>query len=65
VKNTAARPKITVTADGRGVVGHAGTRLLADIAEVTGLARGSARRWWLPDVGPVGTTRAGWPSTWR
>jgi Transposase DDE domain group 1 len=27
-----------VTADGRGVVGHAGARLLADIAEVTGLA---------------------------
>jgi hypothetical protein len=34
---TGARPKITVSADGRGVVGHAGARLLADIADVTGL----------------------------
>jgi hypothetical protein len=29
-----------VTADGRGVVGHAGTRLLADVALVTGLVGG-------------------------
>jgi hypothetical protein len=34
---TGARPTITVSADGRGVVGHAGARLLADIADVTGL----------------------------
>jgi hypothetical protein len=34
---TGSRPKIVVAADGRGVVGHAGTRLLADLAEVTGL----------------------------
>ena len=37
MKATAPRPKIIVSADGRGVVGHAGARLLADIAEVTGL----------------------------
>jgi hypothetical protein len=37
VKATGSRPKIIVSADGRGVVGHAGARLLADIAEVTGL----------------------------
>jgi hypothetical protein len=30
------RPKITVSADGRGVVGHAGARLLADVADATG-----------------------------
>lgn len=29
--------KIIVRADGRGVVGHAGARLFADVAEVTGL----------------------------
>jgi len=29
-----------VTADGRGVVSHAGSRLLADLAEVTGLSEG-------------------------
>jgi hypothetical protein len=37
VKATATRPKITVTGDGRGVVGHAGARLLADLADATGL----------------------------
>jgi Transposase DDE domain group 1 len=37
VKVTASRPKITVVADGRGLVGHAGARLLADVADVTGL----------------------------
>jgi len=37
VKATGTRPKIVVSADGRGVVGHAGARLLADVAEVTGL----------------------------
>ncbi|GHD92791.1 hypothetical protein GCM10010508_47020 [Streptomyces naganishii JCM 4654] len=31
------RPKIYVSADGSGVVGHAGTRLLADLADATGL----------------------------
>lgn len=36
VKATALRPKIIVSADGRGVVGHAGARLVADVAEVTG-----------------------------
>jgi len=40
VKVTGTRPKITVSADGRGVVGHAGTRLLADVADVTGLTGG-------------------------
>jgi Transposase DDE domain group 1 len=37
---TGARPKITVGADGRGVVGHAGARLLADVADATGLTGG-------------------------
>jgi Transposase DDE domain group 1 len=37
VKTTGTRPKITVSADGRGVVGHAGARLLADVADSTGL----------------------------
>jgi hypothetical protein len=38
VKTTGSRPKIVTTADGRGVVGHAGARLLADIADATGLS---------------------------
>jgi hypothetical protein len=38
VKRTSSRPKIVVTADGRGVVGHAGARLLADVAGATGLS---------------------------
>jgi Transposase DDE domain group 1 len=36
---TGTRPKIIVSADGRGVVGHAGARLLADVADATGLTR--------------------------
>jgi hypothetical protein len=35
---TGSRPKIVAAADGRGVVGHAGARLLADLADATGLA---------------------------
>jgi hypothetical protein len=38
VKPTSSRPKLVVTADGRGVVGHAGTMMLADLAEATGLS---------------------------
>src|SRR5919197_2171984 len=40
MKATGSRPRIMVTADGRGVVGHAGARLLADVAEATGLVVG-------------------------
>jgi hypothetical protein len=38
VKPTSSRPKLVVSADGRGVVNHAGTRLLADLADATGLS---------------------------
>lgn len=34
------RPKVHVSADGSGVVGHAGARLLADLADATGLSAG-------------------------
>jgi hypothetical protein len=37
VQATTTRPKITVTADGEGVVSHAGSRLLADVADRTTL----------------------------
>ena len=37
---TRTRPRVVVSADGRGVVGHAGTRLLADVADTTGLTGG-------------------------
>src|SRR5205085_5592071 len=37
VNATGTRPKVVVSADGRGVVRHAGARLLADVAEATGL----------------------------
>ena len=37
VQTTTAAPKITVTADGAGIVSQAGTRLLVDLAAVTGL----------------------------
>jgi hypothetical protein len=37
VQRNVARPKVVVTADGAGVVAHAGARLLTDLAEATGL----------------------------
>ena len=37
MKTTTALSKITVTADGAGVVSHAGARLLADLAVVSKL----------------------------
>ncbi len=40
VQATTRRPKITVTADGDGVVSHVGARLLSDVATVVGLDAG-------------------------
>ncbi|MGC5365757.1 IS1380 family transposase [Streptomyces sp. DT24] len=37
VQGIGSRPKLHVSADGSGVVGHAGARLLADLADATGL----------------------------
>jgi hypothetical protein len=48
VQNTASRPKITVSADGMGLVSQAGVLLLAESARVTGLGQGlsGALAWW-------------------
>jgi Transposase DDE domain group 1 len=40
MKNTARRPKITVSADGRGIVSQAGALLLLETLRATGLSRG-------------------------
>ena len=51
MKNTACRPKIIVSADGRGLVSQAGTLLLLEAARVTGLGQGLAgglARWRAP-----------------
>ena len=40
MKSTSSRPRLVVSSDGRGVVGHAGSRLVADLAEATGLEAG-------------------------
>lgn len=37
-EGTTTRPAVMVTTHGRGVASHAGSRLLADLAEVTGLS---------------------------
>ena len=37
MQTTPSRPKLMVSTDGTGVVAHAGTRLLADLADTTGL----------------------------
>jgi hypothetical protein len=51
VNNTARRTKITVSADGRGLVSQAGALLLAEAVRVTGLGRGlpaGLARWRAP-----------------
>jgi hypothetical protein len=51
VQNTARRSKITVSADGRGLVSRAGAVLLAEAARVTGLGEGLSgglARWRAP-----------------
>jgi Transposase DDE domain group 1 len=40
VKRKRTRPSLLVTADGNHVVGHAGARLLSDLADATGLTEG-------------------------
>ncbi len=51
MQNTARRPKITVSADGKGLVSQAGTLLLTEAARVTGLGEdltGALARWRAP-----------------
>ena len=43
VKRNRTRPALKVTADGTGVAAHAGSRLLADMADVLGLTAGLSR----------------------
>lgn len=40
MQSAGTRPKVVVTGGARGVVGHAGTRLLTDLADKTGLTSG-------------------------
>ncbi|MBM2623916.1 IS1380 family transposase [Actinoplanes sp. LDG1-06] len=40
MQSTGTRPKVVVAGGARGVVGHAGTRLLTDLADKTGLTSG-------------------------
>lgn len=37
------RPRLRVSADGAGLVGHAGSRLLAELAERSGLDQGLSK----------------------
>ena len=51
MQNTACRSKITVSADGKGLVSQAGSLLLAETARVTSLGQGLAgalARWRAP-----------------
>ncbi len=50
MQNTARRPKITVSDDGRGIVSHAGALLLTETARITGLqaSLSAALRRWRP-----------------
>jgi len=40
VKRNSGRPRLRVTSDGKSVVGHAGARLLSDLADAVGLTQG-------------------------
>jgi len=44
MRNTVRRPKILVSADGAGIVSHAGALLLTETARVTGLQAGLPAR---------------------
>jgi hypothetical protein len=46
VQATTSRPVVRVTADGQGVVSHVGSRLLAEMAVVTGLDAGLGEVAW-------------------
>ena len=51
MQNTARHPKITVSADGKGIVSQAGALVLAETLRVTGLGEGLAgglARWRAP-----------------
>lgn len=63
MKATGTRLEITVSGDGRVVVGHAGTRLLADVADATGLTGGSGDA--LASLRQAGHDRVGWRWIWR
>lgn len=43
MNSSAVRPKLSVTGDGRGVVNHAGARLLCELADGLGLTAGMSR----------------------
>ena len=43
MKGNGKRPRLRVTTGGRGVVNHAGARLMADLADATGLTDGLSR----------------------
>ena len=54
-----------VTGGGRGVVGHAGARLLADLADATGLTSAFSEALAGLRQRRAGMTRAGSPWIWR
>jgi hypothetical protein len=43
MQGNAVRPRVVVTGDGRNVAGHAGSRLLCDLADAFGLTAGLSR----------------------
>ena len=65
VKRNSSRSKIVVTADGRGVVGHAGARLLVDLADATGLSKAMSDELASLRQRDWGTIRGGSRWTWR
>ena len=54
VKRNPTRPRLTVTADAKSVVGHAGARLLSDLSDEVGLTEGLSA-----SMGPTKRRRRG------
>ncbi len=65
VKRNRCRPRLKVSADGRGVVGHAGARLLSDLADQLGLTAGLSAAMAPTKQRRVAMTGAGCWLIWR
>jgi hypothetical protein len=65
VKPAARLRTVEVTADGEGLVAHAGVALLVELADRVGLTAALSERWPSRGSGARRTIRAGFCATWR
>ena len=65
VKPTARLETVEVTADGEGLVSHAGVALLVELADRVGLTAALSGRWRALGSVALRTIRGGCSGTWR